>query len=258
MPIAGELYYFLHEGGNSTRPPVVLIHGTGGSHLSWPPELRRLSGYRVFTVDLPGHGKSSGVVRQSVGDLARVLVGFMDDVSIWKAVFIGHSLGGAVALTMALEYPERTAGLGLIGCGLRLPVPASLLDHASNPATSSLARQALLENALGSRLDPHLRELSTHRLAEVRPAVLQGNLIACDAFDVTASAGDVHVPSLVICGNEDHMVPPQFSRALANAIPGAALQVVDEAGHTVVLEQSRRVAALISVFLLTVPYVPGG
>jgi pimeloyl-ACP methyl ester carboxylesterase len=257
MPSIQGLYYFLHEGGDSSRPPVVLLHGTGASHLSWPPEIRRLSGYRVFTLDLPGHGKSGGVGLQSAAAYARSVIQFMDAALLWKAVFIGHSLGGAIALTLAIEHTERVAGLGLISCGARLPVFSSLLENASNSATYQLACQSLLDGLFGSQPDARLVEQSAKRLADVRPAVLHGDLVACNAFDLSLSLETICVPTLILCGAEDRVTPLQLSKTLANGIPSAALQTVDGAGHAVMLEQPRRVSSVLSVFLSTVPYAPG-
>jgi pimeloyl-ACP methyl ester carboxylesterase len=257
MPSINGLYYFLHEGGDRSRPPVVLLHGTGGSHLSWPPEIRRLSGYRVYALDLPGHGKSGGVGLQSAEDYARSVVEFMDSASIWKAAFIGHSLGGAIALTLAIQHAERVAGLGLVACGAHLPVTPSLLENAANPAMYQLACQSLLDGLFGPQGNARLKEQSAKRLANIRPAVLHGDLTACDAFDASLSLETIRVPTLILCGTQDRITPLQLSKTLANSIPSAALQTVDGAGHAVMLEQPHRVASLLSVFLTTMPYVPG-
>lgn len=257
MPTCNGLYYFLHEGGKPSEPPIVLIHGIGSSHLSWPPEIRRMSGYRVYAPDLPGHGKSRGVGKQSAAEYANTLIQFLDDISLWKAVFIGHSLGSAVALSLALQAPERVAGLGLLSCGAHLPVASTLLDDASNLSTSHPALQTLLNGLFSTHADARLKERVAHQIAEIRPAVLHGDLIACNKFDVTQSLGDLHVPTLILCGTEDRLIPLRYSKALANHIPDAAMQTIDGAGHAVMLEQPRRVAALLSVFLRTIPYTPG-
>ena len=65
MPTAGKLFYFASKQGAAAKPAVVLIHGAGGDHLHWPYNLRRLNNHRVFAPDLPGHGKSSGLGKQS-------------------------------------------------------------------------------------------------------------------------------------------------------------------------------------------------
>jgi pimeloyl-ACP methyl ester carboxylesterase len=82
-------------------------------------------------------------------------------------------------------------------------------------------------------------------------------LRASDQFDVTANLGAIKVPVLVLCGTDDQLAPRRFSENLAEHIPGAALQTIDGAGHLVMLEQPRRVAGLLSVFLNAIPYVPG-
>ncbi|MDI6770544.1 MAG: alpha/beta hydrolase [Anaerolineales bacterium] len=263
MPFAAGIHYFFHEGEDVRRPPVILIHGAGGNHLYWPPEVRRLAPYRIFALDLPGHGKSSGVGLQSINDYVRSVVNFMDAVGLWRAVIVGHSMGGAIALTLALDHADqvgaaqRVAGLGLIGTGARLRVFPAMLSNTANPATFSLAVQTINEWAFGPQADPHLKALAAKRMAETRPAVLHGDLLACDAFDVMDRLSEIRVPTLIICGTEDKLTPLTYSKTLASQIPGAALQTVDSAGHMVMLEEPRRVAGALTVFLKTVPYQPG-
>jgi pimeloyl-ACP methyl ester carboxylesterase len=102
-----------------------------------------------------------------------------------------------------------------------------------------------------------LKELVFKRLATIRPSLLYGDLLACDHFDFTDRLGAIRTPTLVICGAEDKLTPLTYSETLSSAIPGAALQTVDGAGHMVMLEQPRRAAGLLSVFLATIPYLPG-
>ncbi len=257
MPLALGLYYFSHEGGSVKRPPMVLLHGVGGDCLSWPPQIRRLADTRVFAPDLPGHGKSSGPARQSVDDHARAVVDLMNAIGIWRAVFVGHSLGGAIALTLALDYPDRTAGLGLVSTGARLPVPASILEGAASPSTAAFAMQDFHNLVCGPQTSASLAEQNLKQLTTVRPTLLYADLLACDRFDVTSRLDSIRTPVLVVCGTEDKLTPPRYSSALAASIPGAALQTIDGAGHLVMLEQPRRLAKLLSVFLTTIPYTPG-
>lgn len=265
MPFAAGIHYFFHEGDDVLRPPVILIHGAGGNQLYWPPEVRRLTGlvancattYRIYALDLPGHGKSSGVGLQSINDYVRSVVNFMDAVGLWRAVIVGHSMGGAIAQTLALDHAERVAGLGLIGTGARLRVAQILLDNTANAATFSLAVQMINEWAFGPQADPHLKAVAARRMAETRPAVLHGDLLACDAFDIMDRLSEIRVPTLVLCGTEDKLTPLTYSKTLASQIPGAALQTVDGAGHMVMLEEPRRVAGALNIFLMTVPYAPG-
>ncbi|HVM70701.1 MAG TPA: alpha/beta hydrolase [Anaerolineales bacterium] len=257
MPTAAGLHYFLHEGGSTSRPPVVLIHGSGGDHLSWPAEVRRLPDYRVITLDLPGHGKTQGPGCQSIEDYAKKVAEFMDVAGLFRSVFIGHAMGGAIALVLARDHPNLVVGLGLISTGGSLPIPSFIIENAANQSTSLLAIKRLQELSLGPRTSANLREVYFKRLAEIRPSLLLGDLRACERFNMIGSLGAIRNPALVVCGTEDRLTPVRFSEYLANQIPGAALQTVEAAGHLLILEQPARLAKLISVFLATVPYSPG-
>lgn len=257
MPIAAGIHYFLHEGGRPIKPPLVLIHGPGGDLLSWPPEIRRLADARVFTLDLPGHGKSKGPGCQSVADYADSVVGFMNAAGLSRAVFVGHALGGAIALTLAIDHPERVAGIGLISTGPRLPIVSSVMENAANPATFILAIQALQELMHIPPAAKYLNDQTFRHLSSIRPTLFHGDLRACDQFDVTTRLDAIRTPVLVLCGKDDQLAPRRYSESLAGQIPGAALQTIDGAGHLVMLEQPRRVAGLLSVFLMAIPYSPG-
>lgn len=257
MPIAAGIHYFLHEGGRPTKPPLVLIHGAGGDHLSWPPEIRRLADARVFTLDLPGHGKSEGPGCQSVVDYADSVVGFMNAAGLSRAVFVGHALGGAIALTLAIDHPECVAGIGLISTGSRLPIASSVLENAANPATFILAVQSLQELMHIPQASKYLKDQTFRHLSSIRPTLFHGDLRACDQFDVTTRLDAIRTPVLVLCGTDDQLTPRRYSESLAGQIHSAALQTIDGAGHLVMLEQPRRVSALLSVFLTAIPYLPG-
>ncbi|MCX6039010.1 MAG: alpha/beta fold hydrolase [Chloroflexi bacterium] len=257
MPIAAGIHYFLHEGGRPTKPPLVLIHGAGGDLLSWPPEIRRLADVRVFTLDLPGHGKSEGPGCQSVVDYADSVVGFMNAAGLSRAVFVGHALGGAIALALAIDHPECVAGIGLISTGPRLPIATSVLENAANPATFILAVQSLQELMHIPQASKYLKDQTFRHLSSIRPTLFHGDLRACDQFDVTTRLDAIRTPVLVLCGTDDQLTPRRYSESLAGQIHGAALQTIDGAGHLVMLEQPRRVSALLSVFLTAIPYLPG-
>ena len=211
MPTAAGLHYFLHEGGSVLRPPLVLIHGAGGDHLSWPPEVRRLPAHRVITLDLPGHGKTDGPGCQSIDDYAHGIVRFLDVSGFSRAVFVGHSMGGAIALALALNYPGRVAGIGLISTGACLPLPSSIIENATNQSTLMLAIKSLQELYLGPQTSPALSEINFKRLTETRQPLLLGDLVACDRFDLTGRLGAIRSPALVVCGTEDKLTPLRFS-----------------------------------------------
>lgn len=257
MPSAAGLYYFAHGAGDVTRPPVVLIHGAGGHQLYWPPQIRRLNGERIFAVDLPGHGKSAGVGHHTIGDYAAEIIGFVEALKLRRAVLVGHSMGGAAALQAAIDAPERVMGLGLLGSAARLRVSPTLLQTAADPSKAEDAVHMIVENSFAERTSARLKELAEQRMMTTRPSVLYGDLLACDGFDPGVRPSEIAAPTLIVFGKEDKMVPIAAGRLLKEQMQQAQLEVVDGAGHMVMLEQPDRVAGLLSQYLQSIRYQPG-
>ena len=257
MPQDADIYYhYSHEGDNGSLS-VILIHGAGGTHLHWPAQIRRLPGYRMYTIDLPGHGKSNGRGSQTIDDYCQSILRWMEEIQILRAVIIGHSMGGAIAITMALNYPEHVVALGLVGSGSRLRVAPVILDNASSPTTFPIAIKAIMERAFSHHTDPRLRELAAQKMETTRSSVLHGDFQACNAFDRMDSIRKIRFPTLVICGQDDQLTPVRYSQYLADQIPKAQLRIFPEAGHMVMLEKPNAVATELSAFLATLTYAPG-
>jgi pimeloyl-ACP methyl ester carboxylesterase len=255
MPNTVNVYYHLHEGAREgLTPPIVLIHGAGGTHLYWPSELRRLPGYRVYAPDLPGHGKSGGRGMQSVGDYSKALIDWLDALDLHSVVMIGHSMGSAIALSLALDHPRRVLGLGLVGAGARLRVSSEILEQTSNQTTFSNAVAMVISRSFSPSAPARLIDLATRRMAETRSSVLYGDFLACDEFDVRERLGELHQPTIVLCGADDQMTPVRYAQYLASGIPNAVLKTIPAAGHMVMLEQPLAIAATISEFVGTIPY----
>jgi pimeloyl-ACP methyl ester carboxylesterase len=257
MPVAFHLYYFASEADNFMRPPVILIHGAGGHHLYWPPQVRRLHDQRVFAVDLAGHGKSDGIGHHAIEEYTGEVLEFMTSLGLNAAVLVGHSMGGAIALEAAIRSPSRVLGLGLIGCGARLRVAAEILRRTSDPSTFSAAISLIGDLSFAPQTGSRLKELAAQRMAETRPSVLHGDFLACDGFDATGRLSQIAVPTLILCGAEDKMTPPKFSAFLHEKIVGAQLEIISRAGHMVTLEKPDQVAGMLARFLNEIPYRPG-
>lgn len=247
MPIAENIYYQIYQKGDLL--PVVLIHGAGGTHLYWPSEVRRLRGYQIYALDLPGHGKATGHGFQSISAYSRIIRGWMTAIGLHQAVFVGHSMGGAIAMTLALDFPEQVLGLGLVSTAPKLPVNPAFIENAGSPTTFHKAVDMLVKWSFSPDSPEQLRELAGKRMAETRPSVLHGDLLACDSFDIADSLGEIHQPSLVICGAEDKMTPLRYSLVLKDNLPSARLESIPAAGHMLMLEKPQEVAQALASFL---------
>ncbi len=250
MPIAEGIAYAEHRGGprSTGRPPLLLIHGAGGSRLVWPGAIRRLPGERVLALDLPGHGRSPAPAEDSIEAYSERLGHWMRALDLPPAVLVGHSMGGAIALQAALDGPG-VAGIALVASGGRLRVDPALLAGLRQAAGYRELLRDLNRRWFAPAADPALLQLSERRLAEVDQQVVAADFQACDRFDVLDRLGQVRVPALVVCGLQDQMMPERYCRKLAYGIPGAHLVFVPDTGHMPMLEQPQALVKALRSFL---------
>jgi pimeloyl-ACP methyl ester carboxylesterase len=258
MPVAAGIYYHQYLDEQEPNLPVVLLHGAGGMHLSWPPEVRRMKGAQVYALDLPGHGRSdqSGGL-QDISNHARAVVEWVHAINLPAAVFVGHSMGGAIALTLALDFSEHVAGLGLVATAANLPVNPALLDDAFHPTTFQKAVVNIVKWSFSSQASERLVELVYQRMLETRPSVLHSDLRACDRFDVRERVKTIDKPAVIICGSDDRMAPLRNSQFLSLTIPRSSFKVINGAGHMVMLEQPAVVAQSLLEFIHSLAFYPG-
>ena len=251
MPTKTGIYYSYFSGGISQvgSPPLVLIHGAGGTHLHWPPELRRMEGVEVFGIDLPGHGRSEGQPEKSIEGYASRLTEWMDALGLNRAVLIGHSMGGGISLTLSMQAPERVAGMVLVGSGAKLRVHPQILSLTETEGSFQQAAELITTWAFSTHTGARIKELALSRMMEVPAHVMHADFQACDRFDMMDILSEIMVPTLVICGLQDQLTPAKFSRYLADQLPNATLELVEGAGHMVMLEKPEALVGPLRTFL---------
>lgn len=250
------MFYTLSR-GPADGPTLVLVHGAGGTRLHWPAELRRLPGATVYTLDLPGHGRSQAPpIIPSIGGewggdtiegYAEAVAAFLDAAGIGRAVVVGHSMGGAIGLTLALNFADRVGGLVLVATGARLRVAPAILEGIRSDFEGAV--ELITRFAWSPEAPPALTELGRRALLEAGPDVLLGDFTACDRFDVMERLGEIQVPVLVFASTADQLTPVKYARFLTEHIPNARLVLVEGAGHMVMLERSAEAAEAVRGFL---------
>ncbi len=249
MPFKAGYYYSPHEGGKANQKPVILIHEAGSHHLIWPAAIRRLPGRNVIALDLPGHGRSDGVGCQSVSDYTAAVTEFLAVQGIYQAVFAGYGLGGAIALQLALDFPQHVIGIGVISAGANFNLPAEMLAYLCGPATVPAGIQMLRDRLVReSPLAPVVGE-GLKMLTAARSSVVYNDWHACSTFDLSAAIGRINVPAYVACGSQDRLVTLNQAKLLAAGLPMARMDVIHGAGHLLLLEKPEALTAGLSRFL---------
>lgn len=246
--------------------PVVLLHGFMDTLESWRGNMNLLGQrHRVVALDMLGFGCSERILQPaySLKEQSRVLAEFLDLQGIERAAIVGHSLGGALAAQFAYDYPNRVERLVLEDAAVYLRVPrvSSLVGriprfiprgmiglYSMNP----VAIKAGLMNAFG---DPSRIEeesiASRARGFRVRDTAeaLMWMLDSPRDSDLPGSAGQLNVPTLVIWGEKDRVLPMSHGRRLQRDLPNARLVILEGAGHLPHEEMPEKVNQLLDGFL---------
>ncbi len=248
VTLGREKVYYVQQGDRGM--PVIFVHGAAGTHRHWLSQVHALRNTaRAVAIDLPGHGKSDPPGRTTVADYADAILRILDALQFDRAVIVGHSMGGAIAQTLALAKADRVAGLGLVGTGARLRVLPQILDGVISPGEFEKTCRFVLDNSYATQLDPEMRRRAEEEFRACPPQVTHDDYGACNVFDIMPRISGIHAPTLVVCGAEDKMTPLKYSEFLASKIPGARLVVVPGAGHNVMIEKADEVNQALLDFL---------
>lgn len=251
MPTAAGIYYYTYGEDLAASTPMILLHGAGGDCRQWPYQMRRMPKHRVIAPDLPGHGRSSAMGRESVADYANWLAEWMDELKVAEAILVGHSMGAAICLSFALAHPEQVKGLVLIGGGAKYPVNATLLETLLIPVKVQTAVNKIVQWSFARESEESLHRTLRRQLMGNPEGQLYRDLVACSRVDLSQTLGSIKTSALILCGSEDRMMPPEHSRALQQGLHHSRFLEVRGGGHMVMQEKTGEVVGEIERYLET-------
>lgn len=234
---------------------LILLHSSGATPALWDGVVAAMPGIPVHAVGLPGRAGVAWPADEEGRDVAaytRRVLAFMDAHGVEQATIAGHSLGGAIAMHLALTAPDRVSGLGLSGTGARLRVWPQVLEGLADGVRDAV--EFFANAQCGPAATDRERIVLRRMLEHVGMQQTLTDLRACDAFDVMDRIGEIRVRTQIFCGGHDLATPERYARYLADSIPAARLTMLPEAGHAMPLEAPEAMAAdLVVLWAATAP-----
>jgi pimeloyl-ACP methyl ester carboxylesterase len=221
--------------------PILFIHGAGANPTIW--HLQTVHFKDSLAVELPGHPNGSGLT--TVEGYAQVVERQIDQNEVPEPIIVGHSMGGAIAIELALKRSDLRA-LVLVGTGARLRVRPEFL--AKMQENYEEAVKLLASWSVSTSADPIHVDRIARDLMNVRPEVALGDFLACDKWDRMDRVAELTCRTLVICGEDDRMTPKKYSEYLHDRIKNSELTVIPGAGHSLMLEKPREFNRALEAF----------
>jgi 3-oxoadipate enol-lactonase len=241
-------------------PTVLMLHGIGGGHLSFAPQVETLasSGYRAVAWDMPGYGRSAPIEPYNFKGLAQSCIALIEALKCGDVVLVGHSMGGMVAQEVMARRPELVSKLVLCGTSPSFGKPdgewqREFIAQRTAPldAGKSMAELAevLVPQIVGPGSLPEGVRLATHCMSLVPASTYRRALEALVTFDRRANLPRIQVPTLVVAGEHDPNAPPSMMKKMADAIARSTYLEMRGIGHLQNLEAPDEFDGLLLNFL---------
>jgi pimeloyl-[acyl-carrier protein] methyl ester esterase len=246
------------------RLPIFAVHGWALNAAVFKPLLEDCAGRWLITPDLPGHGRRRD---EALGRNPDAIAEGLLNEAPGRAIWLGWSLGGLLALAAARRAPRRMAALVLVAstpCFIaRDDWPAGMPRERLQRMAGELARDPaatvddfltwqVRANACGERALAGLRQALSER-GTASPVALADGLALLEAMDYRAELAEIEMPVLAVAGGRDRLVRPAAMRAASEMLPAGRLATIDEAGHAPFLSHPAEFRAALTTFMHDLP-----
>jgi pimeloyl-ACP methyl ester carboxylesterase len=241
-------------------PTVLMLHGIGGGHLAFAPQVETLasSGYRAVAWDMPGYGRSAPIEPYTFKGLAQSCITLIESLSCGGVTLLGHSMGGMVAQEVVARRPELVNKLILCGTSPSFGNSEGnwqreFIAQRTAPldAGKSMAELAemLVPQMVGPGSLPEGVRLATLCMSQVPASTYRRALEALVTFDRRADLKRIQSPTLLVAGELDRNAPPPVMKKMADVIPNSSYLRMRGVGHLQNLEAPDDFDALVLNFL---------
>jgi pimeloyl-ACP methyl ester carboxylesterase len=248
----GDRNLAYRDRGPRAEPAVLLLHGGGFDLRIWEHCARALAPrQRVVSLDLPGHGRSRGPAVHDVSDAAQLIESVRAWLGVRRWIFVGHSMGGAIAQHYARTFPERVAALGLISTAPHFGLDPAVVDSWRGDGVEYSRER--LDAIVGPGASEALRQQVLALRDRMTPESVRGDLDTCARWDGRARAFDFELPVLLISTAHDLPVLQAATRAWAEKLPHAECVWIPDAGHMMPVEQPETTTRAIADWVARIP-----
>ena len=241
-------------------PTVLMLHGIGGGHLAFAPQVETLAnaGYRAVAWDMPGYGHSAPIEPYTFKGLAQSCIALIEALKCDDVILLGHSMGGMVAQEVVARRPDLVKRLVLCGTSPSFGKPdgdwqRAFIAERTAPLdagqTMAQLAETLVPQMIGSGSLPEGVRLATHCMGMVPPSTYRRALECLVTFDRRANLANITVPTLLVAGEQDRNAPPAVMKKMADAIPYSSFLSMKGIGHLQNLEAPDDFDGLLLNFL---------
>src|ERR1700691_1715326 len=253
-------YYYV---GQTTLPDVVpdlsrgrkivMVHGAGSNGHSWHNQVDHFGrAHSPIAIDLPAHGRSSGVDGlKTVKEYSDFVVAFLDALGIGSAVIAGRSMGGAIAMDMALRYPKRVEAIVPVVTAARFNISPKRVEALRGVAMGRAPQAFVTDGYSPATIKDRFEVVREGWMEQIKtdPRVRYTDIVACTRCDLREEITRIDKPTFILAGAHDPIAPPADAEIIHERIRGSKLSVIADAAHHVPNEQPAETNSAIENFL---------